>query len=93
MLQGYRTYIAAGLMALFSALSIVDWNVFMADPKAGAWGLIVSIVMIVMRTITTTPPAVPATTAPPVSNFVASPPVKKHLPPYKKGVVSKKKTK
>lgn len=90
MLQGYRTYIAAGLMALFSALAIVDWNVFMADPKAGAWGLFVSIVMVLMRTVTTTPPATPATTS--VSNFVSNSKPKPKMT-NKKVVLPKKKMK
>lgn len=54
-MTGYRTYMVAGLMAVFSALAMVDWNVFLNDPKAGAMGLFMAILMAVMRSITTTP--------------------------------------
>ena len=54
-MQGYRTYMVAGLMAVFSVLSMMDWNVFLNDPKAGAMGLFMALLMAVMRSITTTP--------------------------------------
>lgn len=54
-MQGYRTYMVAGLMAVFSVLSMMDWNVFLNDPKAGAMGLFMAILMAVMRSITTIP--------------------------------------
>lgn len=53
---GYRTFIAALLMAVFGALAILDWNAILSDPKAG-WTLVASaLVMAVMRALTTTPP-------------------------------------
>lgn len=57
MLVGFRTYIIAALTAAFGALAVVDWNSFLQDPKAG-WSVIaMAVVMAVMRSITTTPPA------------------------------------
>ena len=32
MLVGYRTYIAAALMALFGVLATVDWNTVLQNP-------------------------------------------------------------
>lgn len=58
MLTGYRTYIAAALMAIFSTLAIIDWNAFLTDPSAGWMGLISAVVMAVFRAITSTPPGV-----------------------------------
>jgi hypothetical protein len=58
MLVGYRTYIAAALMAAFSALALVDWNMFLADPTAGWMGIAGAVVMAVFRAITSTPPGV-----------------------------------
>lgn len=53
---GYRTYLVAVLMAVFGALSVLDWNLVLNDPKAG-WSLVISaVIMAVMRAITTTPP-------------------------------------
>lgn len=95
MLQGYRTYLAAALMAIFSGLAMYDWNIFMADPKAGALGLFVSIVMMVMRALTTTPAG---TVVPPISSFMSKPkapllpmPVKPARKVAKKKVVLPKK--
>lgn len=57
MLVGFRTYLIAALTAAFGALAVVDWNTFLHDPKAG-WSVIaMSVLMAVMRSITTTPPA------------------------------------
>lgn len=57
MLVGFRTYLIAALTAAFGALAVVDWNRFLEDPKAG-WSVIaMSVLMAVMRSITTTPPA------------------------------------
>lgn len=57
MLVGFRTYLIAALTAAFGALAVVDWHSFLQDPKAG-WSIIaMSVVMAVMRSITTTPPA------------------------------------
>ena len=56
MLQGYRTYIAAALLAGFGALATVDWNAFLKDPKAGAALVGGAVVMAIFRSVTTTPP-------------------------------------
>ncbi len=57
MLIGFRTYIIAALTAAFGALAVVDWNSFLQDPKAG-WSVVaMSVIMAVMRSITSTPPA------------------------------------
>lgn len=57
MLIGWRTYLMSALTAAFGALAVADWNSFLADPKAG-WSIIaMSVVMAIMRSITTTPPA------------------------------------
>lgn len=57
MLVGFRTYIISALTAAFGALAVVDWNTFLHDPKAG-WSVVaMSVLMAVMRSITSTPPA------------------------------------
>jgi hypothetical protein len=56
-MQGYRTYIAAALVALFGALAQTDWVSFLTNPKAGVVAIGAAILMAVMRSITSTPPA------------------------------------
>jgi hypothetical protein len=57
MLVGWRTYLMSALTAAFGALAVADWNSFLQDPKAG-WSIIaMSVMMAVMRSITSTPPA------------------------------------
>lgn len=57
MFIGWRTYLMSALTAAFGALAVADWNSFLQDPKAG-WSIIaMSVVMAVMRSITSTPPA------------------------------------
>lgn len=53
---GYRTYIAAALVALFGLLAQTDWVSFLSNPKAGLVALGSAALMAVMRSITTTPP-------------------------------------
>jgi len=55
-LVGYRTYIAAALMAGFGALAQFDWVSFLSNPKAGLVALISAVIMAILRSITTTPP-------------------------------------
>ena len=55
MLQGYKTYIAAGLVAAFGVLAMTDWVAFLSNPSAGATALITSLLFAVLRAITTTP--------------------------------------
>jgi hypothetical protein len=56
-MTGYRTYIAAGLVALFGVLAQTDWISFLSNPKAGLVAIGSAILMAIMRSITTTPPA------------------------------------
>jgi len=55
-MQGYRTYIAAGLVAVFGAFAATDWIAFLDDPKAGAVAVGSAALMAIMRSITSTPP-------------------------------------
>ena len=52
MLNGYKTYIVAALIAVFGVLSQYDWNGFLNDPKAGWVALASAILMAIMRVIT-----------------------------------------
>lgn len=53
---GYRTYIAAALVALFGLLAQTDWVSILSNPKAGLVALGSATLMAIMRSITTTPP-------------------------------------
>ena len=55
MLHGYKTYIAAGLVAAFGALAMTDWVSLLTNPSAGATALITSVLFAILRAITTTP--------------------------------------
>ncbi len=55
-MTGYRTYLAAALVAIFGALASTDWVAVLDDPKAGAVAVGSAILMAIMRTLTTTPP-------------------------------------
>lgn len=55
-MTGYRTYLAAALVAIFGALASTDWIAFLDDPKAGAVAVGSAILMALMRAFTTTPP-------------------------------------
>jgi hypothetical protein len=59
-MQGYRTYLAAGLTTAFGLLAQTDWVSFLANPKAGAVAIGSGLLMAGLRTITTTPPGTPA---------------------------------
>jgi hypothetical protein len=59
---GYRTYIAAALIAVFGALASTDWIAVLNDPKAGAVAIGSAVVMALMRSVTTTPPGGSAST-------------------------------
>lgn len=56
MFIGYRTYIVAALTAAFGVLATTDWVKFFDDPKTGLSIVAMSILMAVMRSITSTPP-------------------------------------
>lgn len=57
-MQGYRTYIAALLAAIFGILAQTNWVDFLANPTAGLVALGMALLMAVMRAITTTPGAI-----------------------------------
>lgn len=56
-MKGFRSYVVAALIAVFGALQMTDWNSFFNDPKAGIIALGSALLMAVMRSLTTTPPA------------------------------------
>jgi len=58
MLHGYKTYIAAGLVATFGVLAMTDWVAFLSNPSAGATALLTSLLFAVLRAVTTTPGAI-----------------------------------
>lgn len=55
-MQGYRTYLASALLALFGVLATTDWVSFLNDPKAGLVALGSAALMAVLRSVTTTSP-------------------------------------
>jgi hypothetical protein len=55
-MTGYRTYLAAALMAIFGVLASADWLAFFNDPKTGAVAIGSAVLMALMRAVTTTPP-------------------------------------
>ncbi len=55
-MTGYRTYLAAALVAMFGVLASTDWIAFLDDPKVGAVAVGSAILMAVMRAFTSTPP-------------------------------------
>ncbi len=57
-MKGYRTYLAAMLIAVFGVLASTDWVSFMNDPKAGATAIASAAIMAILRSITSTPPGV-----------------------------------
>jgi hypothetical protein len=64
-MQGYRTYIAALMVAVFGVLAMTDWISFFNDPKAGMVAIGSAILMAVLRTITSTPPGQTKSVEPP----------------------------
>jgi hypothetical protein len=56
MLTGFKTYIAAALVAVFGVLQAVDWVTFIGNPKAGLQTVGVAILMAIMRSVTNTSP-------------------------------------
>jgi hypothetical protein len=55
MLTGYKTYIAAALVAAFGVLAMTDWVSFLSNPSAGATALVTSLIFAVLRAITNGP--------------------------------------
>lgn len=56
MLTGFKTYIAAALVAVFGVLQAVDWVSFIGNPKAGLQTVGIALLMAIMRAVTNTPP-------------------------------------
>jgi hypothetical protein len=53
MLDGYKTYIASALLAVFGVLAQTDWVTLLNHPNAAAWVALGSaVLMAVMRVIT-----------------------------------------
>ena len=48
-MNGYKTYLASALLALFGVLVQVDWVKFLDDPKSGYVAIGAAILMAVMR--------------------------------------------
>lgn len=59
-ISGYKTYIVSFMVAVFGILEMTDWYTFMDNPGAGAVALISAILMAFLRTVTVSPPGVPA---------------------------------
>lgn len=55
-MTGYRTFVAAALVAVFGALATTDWITVLNNPRAGLVAIGSAVLMAVMRAITTTPP-------------------------------------
>jgi hypothetical protein len=53
MLDGYKTYIASALLAVFGVLAQTDWVTLLNHPNSAAWVALGSaVLMAVMRVIT-----------------------------------------
>lgn len=55
-MQGYRTYIAAAIVAVLGALAQTDWISFLSNPAAGWTAIASAVLFALLRSITTTPP-------------------------------------
>lgn len=55
-MTGYRTYIAAALVAFGGVIAQTDWVSFMTNPKAGLVAIGSALLMAIMRSVTSTPP-------------------------------------
>lgn len=58
MFAGYKTYVAAALVAAFGVLAMTDWVSFLNDPGAGITAIVTSVIFAVLRAVTNTPGAV-----------------------------------
>ena len=56
-MTGWKTYLAAALVALGGIIAQTDWIAFLANPKAGLVALGTASLMAVMRKLTNGPPA------------------------------------
>jgi hypothetical protein len=57
-MNGYKTYIAAVLVAVFGVLAQTDWVGFLNNPTAGLVAIGSAVLFAIMRAITNGPPAV-----------------------------------
>lgn len=55
-MTGFRTYIAAAMVAVFGVLQATDWVSVLANPKAALPTIGIAVLMAIMRSVTTTPP-------------------------------------
>ena len=55
-MKGYRTYVAAGIVAVGGVIAQTDWISLIANPQAGFVALGSAALMAVMRSITTSAP-------------------------------------
>ena len=55
-MTGYRTYIAAALVAVTGVLATTDWVTFLSNPKAGWVAIGSAVLMAIMRSVTSTAP-------------------------------------
>lgn len=67
-MQGYKTYLAAALVAAFGILAQTNWVEFLNNPQAGLVALGTAILFAVLRAITTTPGAIQVVVNKPVEN-------------------------
>lgn len=72
MLSGFKTYIAAALVALFGALAVVDWNAFLTDPSAGWTAIVTAVIFAVLRVFTVPAPATPPAAVPTASKVITT---------------------
>lgn len=57
-MSGYKTYVAAVLVAVFGVLAQTDWITFLNNPTAGLVAIGSAVLFAVMRAITNGPPAI-----------------------------------
>lgn len=57
-MKGYRTYIAAAIVAVVGVLQGLDWVSIVQNPKAFGWSTVgLAAIMAIFRSVTNTPPA------------------------------------
>lgn len=55
-MTGWRTYLAAAIVAAGGVIAQTDWVSFLANPKAGLIAIGTALLMAIMRSVTMTPP-------------------------------------
>lgn len=55
-MNGWRTYLAAAIVAAGGVIAQTDWVSFLANPKAGLVAIGTALLMAIMRSVTMTPP-------------------------------------